>query len=75
MGAVVTKYVTVKNTLFSYIHVVMDLRSIKDFRDSDHVSQVIPPGGTAKFPVRLMCSEVSLSSAVIRAALYIHCMQ
>lgn len=53
-----TRYVVVTNTTHSYLHIVMDLRSIKDFKDSEHASQVIPPGATAKFPIRLMSSEV-----------------
>jgi len=52
------KHFVVTNPLHKHLHVVLDVRSIKELKTSEHVSQVVPPKSTAKFPIRMLSNEV-----------------
>ncbi|KAF5834411.1 flagellar associated protein [Dunaliella salina] len=46
------------NTLTTPIHVVLDIKAVKEFKGSKAISQVIPPGARARFPLTLVANDI-----------------
>lgn len=53
-----TQHFTVYNPLRQAVRVVLDLRQLHELVETKHVSQVIPPGCTGKFPIVFQCHDV-----------------
>ncbi|KAL3150262.1 hypothetical protein ABBQ32_000114 [Trebouxia sp. C0010 RCD-2024] len=53
-----TCYLAVTNSSMQSIHVVLAVANLPELKDSEPVSQVIPPNSTAKFPVVFQASKV-----------------
>ncbi|KAG2493472.1 hypothetical protein HYH03_008289 [Edaphochlamys debaryana] len=58
MGSTNTRHLVVANTLDTHINVVLDIKQLEMLRDSPAVSQVIPPGARAQFPLVLQAHEI-----------------
>ncbi|KXZ50888.1 hypothetical protein GPECTOR_14g137 [Gonium pectorale] len=58
MGSTNTRHLVIHNTLEGSIQVVLDLKPLEMLRDSPSISQVIPPGARAAFPLVLQASEI-----------------
>ncbi|EFJ49198.1 hypothetical protein VOLCADRAFT_90100 [Volvox carteri f. nagariensis] len=58
MGSTNTRHLVMQNTLDGFINVVLDIKHLEMLRDSPSISQVIPPGAKADFPLVLQASEI-----------------
>ncbi|GFR48568.1 hypothetical protein Agub_g10470, partial [Astrephomene gubernaculifera] len=58
MGSTNTRHLVLHNTLEGHINVVLDLKPLEMLRDSPAISQVVPPGARAAFPLVLQATEI-----------------
>jgi len=58
VGTSNTCHFMIINTLTAPIHVVLDIKAVKEFKGSKAISQVIPPGARGRFPLTLVANEI-----------------